>query len=96
MDNTLKKWLIENNFILLNNIEFCNINWAIQFGVYQKYFWETKHWWLTIYLYTDKFGGKIEKYPDETIYKCDFITNSPIHAQKQLVSIALKLLNENN
>ena len=70
------------------------LSWEMQWGIYQLYFWSVKKWWLSIYPYTDKFGGKIRGFWDEGHYTCDFITNVPHQAQEQLVKAAFKKLKE--
>jgi len=73
---------------------FLGFPWSMQWGVYQKYFWETKRWWISIYPYTDKFGGKIEKFWDEGISTNNFITNVPEQAQRKIVDKAFEIIKE--
>ena len=72
------------------------LSWSMQWGVYQSFFWQTKGWWLSIYPYTDKFGGKIRGFWDLGIMTRDYITNVPEQAQRKLVEDAFKKLNKNN
>jgi len=98
MNEKFEEWL-SKNYGELTELAFedglSGFPWSMQWGVYQKYFWETKSWWLSIYPYTDKFGGRIDKFWDEGQYKCNFITNVPEQAQKRLVEAAFKLEDEN-
>ena len=73
---------------------FSDFPWSMQWGAYQLYFWETKKWWLSIYPYTDKFGGKIEGFWDEGHGNRNFITNVPEQAQKKIVEVAFEKLKE--
>jgi len=69
---------------------FNDLPWDMQWGVYQKFFWETKGWWLSTYPYTDKFGGKIRGFWGEAHLTRDYITNVPEQAQRSLVEDAFK------
>jgi hypothetical protein len=66
--------------------------WDMQWGMYQKFFWENKRWWISIYPYTDKFGGQIRGFWDEEIMTRAYITNVPEQAQRRLVEDAFKIL----
>lgn len=86
-----EKWLVSQK---INKLDFENMIWEMKWGVYQKYFWENEKWWLSIYPYTDKFGGKVESFWDNVHLNIHFITNNPEQAQKKLVEKAFKLKNK--
>ena len=75
-------------------LDFDLLAWEMQWGIYQLYFWHTKKWWLSIYPYTDKFGGKIRGFWDEGQATRNFITNVPHQAQKMIVETAFELIKE--
>ena len=68
--------------------------WDFQWGMYQKFFWQAKRWWLSIYPYTDKFGGRIKGFWDEGIMTRPYITNVPEQAQRRLVEDAFERMEE--
>jgi hypothetical protein len=90
MTKEFEDWLLNKRNISVA-VSINDMQWEMQWGVYQMYFWETKKWWVSIYPYTDKFGGKIEGFHGESIYKCDFITNSPNDAQKKIILEAFEI-----
>ena len=97
MNKEFEEWVVKEygELIELSFEEgFSGFPWEMQWGIYQIYFWETKQWWLSIFPYTDKFGGRIDEFWDEGQYKCNFITNVPEQAQKRLVEKAFKKLEE--
>lgn len=77
---------------LERQIDFDGLSWEMQWGIYQLYFWDTKKWWLSIYPYTDKFGGKIEGLWDKGVATRNFITNVPFQAQEKIVNLAFEKL----
>lgn len=99
MTQDFEKWYLENHHNKEYKVEdvlmaWNQLAWSMQWGIYQKFFWETKRWWISIYPYTDKFGGKIRGFWDEGIMTRDYITNIPEQAQRRLVEDAFKRLNE--
>lgn len=99
------KWLYGEKVATLANKDFIskkvyttthfyNLPLSMQWGVYQTYFWETKRWWISIYPYTDKFGGKIVGFWDEGYFNSNFITNVPEQAQTKIVDKANEIYNE--
>lgn len=86
-----EKWLVSQK---INKLDFENMIWEMKWGVYQKYFWKNEKWWLSIYPYTDKFGGKIESFWGDVHLNIHFITNNPEHAQKKLIEKAFELNNK--
>jgi hypothetical protein len=96
MNKQFEEWLIgEFGFDKIEQMspKFEAIDFSMQWGVYQLFFWKTKGWWLSIYPYSDKFGGKIEKFWSEGVFNCDFITNVPEQAQKKLIDKAFEIFN---
>jgi hypothetical protein len=99
MDIKFEKWLNdESNYSSIVKDKsldfFYELLWEFQWVFYQKYFWETKRWWVSIYPYTDKFGGKIESFWGDVHLNIHFITNNPEHAQKKLIEKAFELNNK--
>lgn len=76
------------------DIDFDTLSWDMRWGIYQLYFWDSKKWWLSIYPYTDKFGGKIRGFWDEGYSTRNFITNVPHQAQEMIVEVAFEMLKE--
>jgi len=74
--------------------DFNELSWEMQWGIYQLYFWHTQSWWISIYPYTDKFGGNIKGLWDEGIATRNFITNVPSQAQEKIVEVAFEKLKE--
>ncbi|MEK6829095.1 MAG: hypothetical protein AABY15_03130 [Nanoarchaeota archaeon] len=96
MNKKFEEWLKDIKLdSTISNI-FDNFPWSMRWGIYQKYFWETKGYWLSIYPYTDKFGGRIDRFWDERIFYSNFITNNPEEAQKKLVDKAFEMVNKKN
>lgn len=91
MTKHFEEWLVVQK---INIFDFKNMIWEMKWGVYQKYFWETKSWWLYIYPYTDKFGGKIESFWGDVHLNIKFITNNPEQAQNKLIEKSFKLKNK--
>lgn len=96
MNKEFEDWLCNNYTPLWRDYvdKDIYVPFSQMWGVYQLYFWETKRWWISIYPYTDKFGGKIRGFWDEGVYTCNFITNVPEQAQKQIVEAAFELYEE--
>jgi len=93
MTEEFKEWIKEE----YPKGDFEELKWEMQWGIYQLYFWEKKKWWISIYPYTDKFGGKIREFWGEKIVTRNFITNNPAQAQEKLVIIAFeKLIEDEN
>ena len=82
-DRWFAKNLVEKELAL---DDFYDSSDQMKWGVYQTYFWETKRWWISVYPYTDKFGGKISGFWDEEHVNSHFITNVPEQAQSKIVS----------
>ena len=93
MMDIFEEWL---NLEKIKKSDFENMSWEIKWGIYQRYFWENKQWWLSIYPYSDKFGGRIDKFWGECIFNSNFITNSPEDAQNRIIKEAFKLQIEIN
>lgn len=78
----------------IKSSKFEKMIWEMKWGIYQKYFWINNSWWLSIYPYTDKFGGRIDKFWDECLFNSNFITNSPRDAQNRLIKQAFVMEDE--
>lgn len=97
MNKQFEEWLLSEfgfDKIEQMNPQFNGIDFSMQWGLYQQFFWKKMGWWLSVYPYTDKFAGKIDKFWGETIFNCHFITNVPEFAQKKLIERAFELCSE--
>jgi hypothetical protein len=85
--NWLKSEKIESS-------KFEKMIWEMKWGLYQKYFWKKHKMWLSIYPYTDKFGGRISSFWNVIHFDSNFVTNSTKDAQNRIVEKAFELIKE--